>query len=67
MAKKKLEIKSWKESRTVIFNLLAIVVLVAEMLLRDVVGLPMWANEALMGLVTVGNIALRFRTTEAIK
>lgn len=67
MAKKKIEIKSWKESRTVIFNIVAIAVLIAEVLLRDVVGLPLWLNEVLMGIVTVGNIAIRFKTVEPIK
>jgi hypothetical protein len=67
VAKKKIEIKSWKESRTVIFNVVALGVVVAEAVLGQTLGLPEQLTEVLAIVVAAGNMYLRFHTSQPIR
>lgn len=59
--------KPWYQSKTIIFNIVSAIVAAAGILAAPQSGLPPIAIKIFSGLITVGNIALRFQTDSAIK
>lgn len=64
---KKVQVKSWKSSTTILFNIVALAVLVAEVFTKQVTGLPEEVTGLMAMVVTLGNVYLRFQTSEPIK